>query len=591
MEDCRLKSKCKKYKNEGCPEFCIKLFKIDKLCNNALMSNVQRQHINLRLDEDGSDRDAFIYLKKIEDNIEEFIKEGNNLYIYSSNCGNGKAQPDDSKILTPHGYVRMADIKLFDNIMGDDGHIHQVIGKYDRGQKDVYRITFSDRSQTECCDEHLWNISDRCSINKEFKTVELKELIGKNLRRSQKGGWRYQIPITKPLNFGNKVESPLHPYVLGYILGDGNTSKNGGVNLTISPVDSECAISCMRDLLPLGYFIKKSNSSPYSYHITSNDLKFGCKFHSECKSNIIKEELKKYNIIENKAVDKCIPEAFLFSSIEDRISLIQGLMDTDGTVIPGTNNLSFSTVSEKLAEQFAFLVQSLGGTVTICKKQNRKYHYVYKDTNEYKKCSDTYYCQVKLPREIVPFRFKRKIEAYANNQQNEPYRAIRNIEYLGKKHCYCIMTNNPSHLYITDNCIVTHNTSWALRLLNSYFSKIWATASSIDCRGLFINVPKFLISLKDNITQKSDYIQHIKEHVLTADVVVWDDIATKGFTQFEMENVLNIINNRIDAGKSNIYTSNLIGEDLRDAVGERLYSRIINMSTTLTFVGQDKRGL
>lgn len=224
MEDCRLKSKCKKYKNEGCPEFCIKLFKIDKLCNNALMSNVQRQHINLRLDEDGSDRDAFIYLKKIEDNIEEFIKEGNNLYIYSSNCGNGK-------------------------------------------------------------------------------------------------------------------------------------------------------------------------------------------------------------------------------------------------------------------------------------------------------------------------------------------------------------------------------TSWALRLLNSYFSKIWATASSIDCRGLFINVPKFLISLKDNITQKSDYIQHIKEHVLTADVVVWDDIAAKGFTQFEMENVLNIINNRIDAGKSNIYTSNLIGEDLRDAVGERLYSRIINMSTTLTFVGQDKRGL
>ena len=137
------------------------------------------------------------------------------------------------------------------------------------------------------------------------------------------------------------------------------------------------------------------------------------------------------------------------------------------------------------------------------------------------------------------------------------------------------------NLYIYSKVCGNGKSSWALRLLNTYFGKIWSTAGSNECRGLFINVPKFLISLKDNISQKSEYIQHIKENVLDADIVVWDDIATKGFTQFEMENVLNIINNRIDSNKSNIYTSNLIGED----------SRIVNMSTVVTFVGQDKRGL
>ena len=62
-------------------------------------------------------------------------------------------------------------------------------------------------------------------------------------------------------------------------------------------------------------------------------------------------------------------------------------------------------------------------------------------------------------------------------------------------------------------------------------------------------------------------------------------------TTFEMENLLNFIDNRLIYGKSNIYTSNLMGESLKEAVGNRLYSRIYNNSEVIQFVGKDKRGL
>ena len=100
-----------------------------------------------------------------------------------------------------------------------------------------------------------------------------------------------------------------------------------------------------------------------------------------------------------------------------------------------------------------------------------------------------------------------------------------------------------------------------------------------------------MIALKNSITQQDDYITHIKENIQTADLVVWDDIAIKTATTYEMENLLSIIDYRLNSGKSNIYTSNLFGKELSESLGDRLYSRIINLSEVVEFVGQDKRGL
>ena len=99
------------------------------------------------------------------------------------------------------------------------------------------------------------------------------------------------------------------------------------------------------------------------------------------------------------------------------------------------------------------------------------------------------------------------------------------------------------------------------------------------------------LALKDNISEKSDYVRYVKDNIFTADLVVFDEVATGSFTRFESENILSIINNRIESGKSNIYTSNLSNQELYEKVGERLYSRIVNCSQEVILVGQDKRGL
>ena len=94
--DCFVKDICKKRQTTGCEcvnnnIFCIKLFKLNTLYDNALLSAAQRQHLQLRIDADGSDKDAFNRLKYIEDNIELFVKNNRNLYIYSHVTGNGKS--------------------------------------------------------------------------------------------------------------------------------------------------------------------------------------------------------------------------------------------------------------------------------------------------------------------------------------------------------------------------------------------------------------------------------------------------------------------------------------------------------------------
>lgn len=146
------------------------------------------------------------------------------------------------------------------------------------------------------------------------------------------------------------------------------------------------------------------------------------------------------------------------------------------------------------------------------------------------------------------------------------------------------------NVYIHSATTGNGKTSWALRLIQEYFNKIWYQ-SELTCRALFISVPRLLIELKNNIENKSDYVQHIKEHILDADIVIWDDIATKTITTFEAENLFSMIDARINLGKSNIYTSNLSDKDMNKALGDRLASRVCYCDYNIEFKGKDKRGL
>lgn len=147
-----------------------------------------------------------------------------------------------------------------------------------------------------------------------------------------------------------------------------------------------------------------------------------------------------------------------------------------------------------------------------------------------------------------------------------------------------------ANLYIHSYTCGNGKTSWAIRFINSYINKIWMR-SNLECQALFISVPRYLLALKENISGYSEYATFINKNVLTADLVVWDDIAAKSGSEFELNHLLNAINTRMDAGKSNIFTSNLGKRELTNALGERLASRICNKSIDIELQGADKRYL
>lgn len=149
---------------------------------------------------------------------------------------------------------------------------------------------------------------------------------------------------------------------------------------------------------------------------------------------------------------------------------------------------------------------------------------------------------------------------------------------------------NGKNLYIYSHNSGNGKTSWAIRLMYSYFDKIWHK-SCFDCKALFINIPKFLYNCKRSISQEVKGFEELCNLIPTVDIVIWDDIAESNATSYEHQILLQYIDDRINAGKSNIYTSNKDFGELQIAIGERLASRVYNCSVSVEFLEKDKRGV
>lgn len=150
-----------------------------------------------------------------------------------------------------------------------------------------------------------------------------------------------------------------------------------------------------------------------------------------------------------------------------------------------------------------------------------------------------------------------------------------------------IETGNNLYIY-SENC-GNGKTTWAIRLMYSYFDKIWHK-SCFDCKALFVSVPKFLYNCKRSISQDVKGFEELCNLISNVDLVIWDDIGEMKASDYEHQILFQYIDDRINSKKSNIYTSNKNKEQLEDVLGVRLASRIYNCSECIEFVEEDKRG-
>lgn len=276
-------------------------------------------------------------------------------------------------------------------------------------------------------------------------------MIGSLIKSGKKN---YKLPITNPVLY-NKQNLPLDPYLIGALIGDGGMT---GSNTVFTSADKEI-IDIINDILSeYDLFLKPTketiNNEKYDYRIV-NKIIDG---HSK---NYVKDSTLELGL-RCKSEFKRIPKIYLYSTIEDRIALLQGLLDTDGTVCNKSGSTIFSSSSKGLVEDVQELVRSLGGLATITLKKTKHL--------------DHFVSYLNLPNNITPFRLTRKQEKVIFKTKYLTPRYITNIEYIGKVEQQCISIDSEEHLYLTDNHVVTHNTfvalHTALSLLGGKYKKI-----------------------------------------------------------------------------------------------------------------------
>jgi phosphate starvation-inducible protein PhoH and related proteins len=381
-----------------------------------------------------------MYMLYDKSKIEKLISDGK-IEIVPLAFMRGRAQPLDSKIYTPQGYKLMGDIVPGDYVIGSKGQPIKVLEIFPQGKKDIYKITFSDGSSTECCDEHLWNILHIDRKSKGFVTTQLKDF--KNDLKTKTGQRKYKIPIiSSPIEFNSK-DTPIDPYTLGCLLGDGSIT---GV---VTPCFSTNDIEILEYFkLPPNYNIKKCKGDNYDYRLSSSD-----------RNNILTSQLEDLELLGTKSHTKFIPNLYKYNSVETRLEILRGILDTDGDIGThpnGTCRINFNSISTQLIEDVIEIVNSLGGTTTsprVCRKKGE----ITEWRNQKIVCNyDCIRINIILPSNLNPFKLKRKSQLF-NNITNI-YRTIDKVEFIGQKEAQCIMVDSFDHLYITDNSIVTHNT-------------------------------------------------------------------------------------------------------------------------------------
>lgn len=153
-----------------------------------------------------------------------------------------------------------------------------------------------------------------------------------------------------------------------------------------------------------------------------------------------------------------IPQGYLQGSVKQRELLLQGLLDSGGTVRHNGTSIKFTTVDRLFANDMETLVRSLGGTCKTTRKLNPKmYSSTFTQRIQFSKTST-----------VVPFKSKKKLARYTHSSK-EPYLTITDISYMGEKPCTCISVTAQDSLYVAGSYVVTHNTVALLQAaINNY---------------------------------------------------------------------------------------------------------------------------
>ena len=492
-------------------------------------------------------------------------KSWKNVYLFAGAHGCGKAQPLYSKVLTPNGFKKMEDIVVGDIVIDGNGEPTTVTNIFPQEfPHEIYEIKLDDGTAFRVADNHLNSVyytTKKGDVEEVLPTLALIQVF-------KKGALPLRIRVPS-IQFEEK-QLPLDPYFLGVLIGDGSLHKD---ELSVSLYEEDMYDKISKICKSNGYVLSKKNSADFIkdfriikednsyYHIgykgkdydnlsdlydalnkdgfkaVSQDMRTIRKIYNHSpfyaknypdifidyikkvrRNNEIKRIIRELNL-DVMSREKFIPSTYLYSSAEQRLEMLRGLMDTDGQVRQATNPKGkkssyyyYSTSSKRLSDDFCFLARSLGCTVTVTIKKARI------GKKEY---SDHYCHYIKVPNGLVIVSSQKHMKKL-HTRELPVSKKIVDIQYVGMEECKCIIVKSNAHTYITDGMTVTHNTTTA-RILANEVNHGEGSPIEIDCASNNgIDTIRGLIADAQQSSIESEYKFYICDEAHNLTKAAWD---------------------------------------------------------------------
>lgn len=469
--------------------------------------------------------------------------------------GSGKALRIDQQVFTPTGCKPIGMVQDGDVIYGDDGQLTKVVGVYPQGTRDMFEIVFNDGSTSVADGDHLWAVRQTTNSRAGFLKHTTKTTNGKRtavtkdkvlttneIKTALEQGIKHVIPLCEPINFPQSQEITIDRYLLGLLLGDGcilypspivTTSDTQILEYISSNIDED-------------YKVVKLPHSKYDYRICQkNPINIGGNV--GMLPNKYTTILTHLGLHGRKSNEKFIPKELKYDSIENRFALLQGLMDSDGTITK-RGNITFTTVSPQLATDVVWLARSLGFRSSI---QHARYpSYTYNGVKKVGQLAYTVQLTGKYNDRV--FRLTRKKERI--KKCSSCTKTIVDIRPVEPAEAVCIKVDNNSSLFVTDDFTVTHNTLLA---------KVVCVLASEQ------SIPTIIVNQPHCGDKFNKFIQDIDQEC----VVLFDEFE-KVYEEDDQEQVLTLLDGVFPTKKLFIITCNnkwRVNEHMRNRPGRIYY--------------------
>ena len=378
-------------------------------------------------------------------------------------AGSGKALKNGTGVLTNSGYVPVEKLKLLDIVFDQNGNRQVVVGVYPQGRKQVYEVEFRHGKVIKCSPDHLWTVS-----NNTLNTLGSKVMnTAKMYDTMYKDGKGINLPAAMPIKFGVKKGVPLEfdPYLVGFMVASNSFlaynnkyeeqfkfNINAGFKSTEQIEEMLNALNVEFNKLDLkvDYEIQEASDELADTTVTA-ELK-GEKRIKVSLNDFVNNMYHMGMVNSGTWNMNYIPEKYLYNSIEVRQRILNGIFDTAGII--KRNKLVINLPTRRTAEQVEFLLETLG--------------YWDIDTHNFKQYRGAYRISIylhegnQLPSTLTGFSEQLGPEQIRKSRTNK----VISIRKTNKQaEMTCIKVSGNSELFLTEHCIVTHNTSILTNLI------------------------------------------------------------------------------------------------------------------------------